>query len=245
MEWPRPFAADAAGKVVATKSADPVAIEQYRRLADALRQVQRERGAKIVMIASAVAGEGRTLTATNLALSLADAHGQRVLLVDADLRHPRIHQLFQVTAGAGLSGALQSPVPGKLPVIGLTAGVTLLPAGRPQGDPAPLIDSARMREVLAEASRSFDWIVMDTPPVTVAPDAGLLAPLADIAILVVDAGRTPRKLVEEAVDVIGRDQLVGVVLNRVEDVALAIADAQPNRRHALSPVDRGKPILAD
>ena len=192
MEWPRPFAADAAGKVVATKSADPAAVEQYRRLADALRQVQRERGAKIVMIASAVAGEGRTLTATNLALSLADAPGQRVLLIDADLRHPRIHQLFQVTAGAGLTGALQSSVSGKLPVIGLTAGVALLPAGRPQGDPAPLIDSARMREVLAEASRSYDWIVLDTPPVTMAPDAGLLAPMADLALLVVDAGRTPR-----------------------------------------------------
>jgi len=213
MSWPQPFAPEVMEKLVVLPGMDAAAIEQYQRLAASLQQVQRERAVKSVMVTSAIAGEGKTLTAVNLALTLSEFQRKRVLLVDADLRQPRIHELFQVSARTGLKDVLRSRGERKLPIIELTRNLVLLPAGRP--DPAATLDAPRMREVLADASASFDWVIVDGAPVTLLPDANLLAAQFDAAILVIEAGKAPDRLIEQAVQGIGRDRLIGVVLNRV------------------------------
>ena len=106
--WPHPFAAEVSEKFVVMRETSAAAVEQYRRLGAALLQAQLQRGVKTVMVASAIAGEGKTLTAANVALTLSESHRKRVLLIDTALRQPRIHQLFQVSAGAGLNGCLRS-----------------------------------------------------------------------------------------------------------------------------------------
>lgn len=221
MGWPQPFAAEVSEKLVVMRETDAAAVAQYRRLAAALRQAQTERAMKSVLVASAAAGEGTTLTAVNLALTLSEAGRGRVLLIDAHLRHPRVHELFQVSSGTGLSGRLRSATADPMPVVELTPSLTLLPAGRPDADPGDLLGSDRMRALLAEASTSFDWIVLDTPPVALLPDTALLAPLVDGAILVIEAGKTPRATMDLAVDALGRDRLLGVVLNRASDSEVA------------------------
>lgn len=190
-------------------------VEQFRRLAATLHHAQTASGIRAVMVTSAVAREGKTLTATNLALTLAESFRRSVLLVDADLRRPSLHEVFQVPNVAGLSDGLKAPAEGKLALLQVTPLLTLLTAGRPDPDPMHSLISDRMRRVLEEAKAKFDWVVLDTPPVGLLTDANLLAAMVDTALLVVRAHVAPYDYVERAADIIGRDRIVGVVLNGV------------------------------
>jgi protein-tyrosine kinase len=212
MKWPQPFAASVAEKLVVTRGIDGLAVEQYRRLAARLERAREEGGAKLVLVTSARPGEGKTLTAMNLSLTLSEEVGRRVLLVDANLREPGLHQLFQVSAGRGVSGGLAA-------AIELTRGLVLLPGGKPVVEPAEVLGSERTRDVLAEARASFDWIIVDAASLLDVPDARPLIALADLAILVADAGMASRQALEQAVELIGRDRLAGVVLNRANGSA--------------------------
>jgi capsular exopolysaccharide synthesis family protein len=191
-------------------------VEQFRKLAATLHHAQTATGIKTVMITSAVAGEGKTLTATNLALTLAESFRRNVLLVDADLRRPSLHEVFQVPNVTGLSDGLKAATEGKLSLIQITPLLTLLTAGRPDPDPMHSLISERMKRVVEEARAKFDWVVLDTPPVGLLTDANLLAAMVDTALLVVRAGVAPYSYVERAAEIIGRDRIVGVVLNAVQ-----------------------------
>jgi capsular exopolysaccharide synthesis family protein len=199
----------------------PLTLEQYRRLAGTLHQKQCSDGTKIVMIASALAGEGKTLTAMNLALTLSESYRRRVLLIDADLRRPRLHEVFHLPNASGLNEGLKAQQDRKLTVLEISPMLALLPAGKPDPDPMSALTSERMRRVIEEAAAKFDWVVLDTPPVGVLPDAHLLAAMVNVAVLVVQAGRTPCALIQRAIESLDRARIVGVVLNRVEDRALS------------------------
>jgi protein-tyrosine kinase len=204
-------------RVIVSKAMPPVSVEQYRRLAATLHHAQADRGIKRVMITSAVTGEGKSLTATNLALTLSQSYRRRVLLIDADLRRPSMHRIFQVQNVFGLTEGLKARDERQLAIVEISEYLSLLTAGRPDPDPMSGLTSDRMRRILNEASSKFDWIVIDTPPVALLPDANLLAAMVDVAVLVVGATRTPYDLVQRAVESIGRDKIMGIVLNRVED----------------------------
>jgi capsular exopolysaccharide synthesis family protein len=205
-------------KIVATPEIRPAFAEQYRKLAGVLHHAQLERDLKVVMITSAVAGEGKTLTATNLALTFSESYRRSVLLIDADLRRPTLHETFQVPNVSGLGDGLRADKEEKLPVVQVSPRLTLLTAGRPDPDPMGGLTSGRMRRVIEEARTRFDWVIVDTPPVGLLPDAKLLAEMADVALLVVQAGSTPYGLVQRAVSAIGREKILGVVLNRADDM---------------------------
>nr|MDQ3524548.1 CpsD/CapB family tyrosine-protein kinase [Chloroflexota bacterium] len=202
-----------AEKVVIDSSMDVVSREQYRRLAAALHHAQVANGVKVVMIASAVPGEGKTLTAANLALTLSESYKRSVLLVDADLRRPTLHTVFRIDNSTGLADGLIAASERRLPVRQVSKGLSVLPAGRPSSDPIAGLTSDRMRRLLEEARNGFDWILIDTPPVALLPDANLLASMVDGAVLVVKAGSTPYDLVKRAVDAVGRERILGTVLN--------------------------------
>jgi protein-tyrosine kinase len=199
----------------------PASREQYRRLAAALHQAQRTSGFKVVMVASAVAGEGKTLTASNLAMTLSESYRRDVLLIDADLRRPSLHQVFQVPGAPGLSDGLITSEDPKLPLHRVSERLAVLPAGRPTSDPIGALTSERMRRLIDEAREVFDWVVIDTPPVGLLTDAALLSSMADGVVLVVKAESTPHDMVVRAVNAIGRERVIGTVLNRAKE--------QPNR----------------
>jgi capsular exopolysaccharide synthesis family protein len=202
-----------AEKIVVDDRMVPAIREQYRRLAAALHHAQAADGLKVVMIASAVEKEGKSLTSSNLALTLSESYRRRVLLIDADLRRPSLHTTFNLGQPSGLSEALMSVEEQKLGLHAVSDMLTVLPAGRPSSDPMAALTSPRMRHVLQEARDAFDWVVIDTPPVGLLADANLLASMVDGTVLVVKAGATPFSLVKRAVEAIGPARVLGVVLN--------------------------------
>src|SRR5690606_12385589 len=119
--------------------ADPAFVEQYRRLAATLHHAQVQHGVRGVMVASAVATEGKTLSATNLAVMLSRFR-KRVLLVDGDLRRPSIHRLLQIENGAGLTDTLKAPG-GLLPVHTLSPTLSVITGGSHDPDPVALLVS--------------------------------------------------------------------------------------------------------
>lgn len=206
----------ATGKLVVTPSIPAAAVEQYRRLAASLHHTQLEKNTKMVMVTSASPGEGKTLTSTNLALTLSQSYRRNVLLIDADLRRPNVHQVFQLPNVLGLSDGLKSDTEQKLSLIQVSEQLTVLPAGRPDPDPMSGLTSDRMRRILHEAAARFDWVIIDTPPVGFLSDANLLVAMVDVSIFVVRAGRSPYRLIQRALDAVGRNRILGVVLNAVE-----------------------------
>jgi protein-tyrosine kinase len=214
-----PLSEELDSKLVAGHPA-PVAVEQYRRLAGALHELQGTHGTKTLMVTSAVPREGKTLTVTNLALTLSESFARRVLLIDADLRRPSIHEVLSLPNASGLNEGLRNDA-GDLSLIQVSAKLSVLTAGRPESNPMAGLTSERMRALLEEAAGVFDWILLDAPPVGIMPDAHLLAGLTDGVIFVIAAGVTPHALVERAISEIGRDQIVGTVLNRVDPGSIA------------------------
>lgn len=210
-------------RLVLHRDTEPVVVEQYRRLAAVLHHAQADRGVKVVMLASAQAAEGKTLTAVNLALTLSESYRRRVLLIDADLRRPSVGRLFGVSSTTGLSDCLKSRELQSLRVTNVTDSLGLLLAGVADRDPMAGLTSGRMQEIIEQAAATFDWVILDTPPVGLLTDAHLLAAMVDAAVLVIDAGTTQHAVVQRAIESIGREKIVGVVLNRVADDALADA----------------------
>lgn len=204
-------------KLVTQASVQAGAVEQYRRLAARLHLSQAESGTRTVMITSAVVSEGKTLTATNLALTLSESYKRRVLLIDADLRRPWVHELFRVPNVTGLNDGVRSDTDRKVPLIAVSEHLSVLTAGRPDPDPMSVLASDRMRRILTDAAKSFEWVIVDTPPVALLSDAHLLARLVDTVVLVVKAGSTQHPAMVRAIEAIGRDRILGVVLNCVQD----------------------------
>jgi capsular exopolysaccharide synthesis family protein len=208
-------------KLIVPGQRNAVLVEQYRRLAAVLHHAQTANSAtRTVMIASAVPSEGKTLTATNLALTLGQSYDKRVLLIDADLRRPTLHQLFEIRNDEGLTTSLLAAESSRLPVRQVQTNLWLLTAGKIHPNPTGLLTSEAMKQLLSDAAAQFDWVVLDTPPVALMPDANLLAAMIDTAFVVVNAGSTPYPLVQKAVDAIGTSRVLGVVLNRVAGSAV-------------------------
>src|SRR6266516_3677984 len=132
----------ASEKLVTSADIVPVAREQYNKLAAALHQLQLEREVKVVMVTSAVPHEGKTLTSSNLALTLSESYQRRILLIDADIRHPSIHTLLGASNARGLNDSLGH---GPLPFVHMTSKLSILTAGRASGDPMKTLTSDRMR----------------------------------------------------------------------------------------------------
>jgi len=176
----------------------------------------------VIMVASAAPGEGKSLTAANLARILSGSYRRRVLLVDADLRRPVLHLVNDVENGCGLDEMLGSEGPiVELQTVRLASNLDLLTAGRPNPDPIAALTSPRMRDLLAFAASVYDWVLVDTPPVMLMPDSELLGCMVDAALLVVAAGETDYRLVTKAVAALGRERILGVVLNKVDESEVA------------------------
>jgi capsular exopolysaccharide synthesis family protein len=209
--------------------------EQFRSLRTRLLQAgERERKCAFV-ITSAGVGEGKTLTALNLAWLLAQTDGVKALLIDADLRQPSAADYLGLETERGLSEVLTGATRLNQAIIRLEpAGLYLLPGGAAREDVAELLSGPRFGRLLDEARKSFDYIIIDAPPLGVFTDANLLINRADSAILVVRAAKTRYAVVDRLLEQLPRERMFGVVLNRAETKA---ADNtyyyQPRRLHSI------------
>jgi capsular exopolysaccharide synthesis family protein len=199
-----------------TTSANPVMIEQYRRLAAVLHDLQVQQGLKTVMVTSALPAEGKTLTTLNLALTLSASFERRVLLIEADLRRPTLHKMVAIPNVPGLGEYLREEV-SDVPCRQVLPNLAVLPGGK--GSQALLggLTSSRMTALLKECASRFDWVLLDTPPVGVLPDAQPLARLTGAVVFVIAAGVTPSRAIERAVAELGSECIIGTVLNRVDE----------------------------
>jgi capsular exopolysaccharide synthesis family protein len=186
--------------------------EAYRQLRTNLQFVDVDRALKVVMLTSPSPGDGTTTVLANLAVTMAEA-GQRVLVVEADLRRPRAADVFGVEQSDGLSSVLARRAEVDDVVQHGEGGVDILPSGPIPPNPGQLLASPRMAELLDELRPRYDVILLDTSPLLPVADATVLAPLADGVVLVVRAG-TPAHRVEAAREALGAvsARLVGTVL---------------------------------
>jgi Mrp family chromosome partitioning ATPase len=134
-----------------------------------------------------------------------------------------IHSVFRLHPASGLSEGLRS-ADSKLVVRQVSPCLSVLPGGKPDSDPMAGLTSTRMRRLITEAKEAFDWVIIDTPPLVLLPDAHLLASMVDGVVLVIRANSTPHALVKRAVDSLGRDRIVGVVLNATSAVPAGADD---------------------
>ena len=199
-----------------TGGAGAVSLEQYRRLAAVLHDIQQQQGLRTLMLTSALPAEGKTLTTVNLALTLSESYARRVLVIDADLRWPSLHKPFGLSNAAGLSEALHGDGV-DLAITYVSPRLGVLTAGSPGLAPLAGLTSSRMSELVTACAEQFDWVLLDTPPVGLLPDAQLLARLTRAVVFVVAAGATPAATVERSIAELGPDCVIGTVLNRVED----------------------------
>jgi protein-tyrosine kinase len=209
------------GKLVGSRETPPIVVEQYRRLASTLHHLQIDEGLKTLLVASAMPRDGKTLTITNLALTLSGSYRRRVLLIDADLRRPSLHEVFRLPKTTGLAEALRS---GSRPhFLELSPLLSILPAGEVDGDPLGALTSDRFTALLDHCVAAFDWVLLDAPPVGLMPDGKVLAKMTKAVVFVIGAGTTPYKLIERAIAEIGRESIVGTVLNRIDEDQLSTA----------------------
>jgi protein-tyrosine kinase len=220
----RGFRKDMLDRLVVGDAISPYMAEQYRRLAATLHHAQLVQGIKVILVTSAQPADGKSLTATNIALTLSESYRRNVLLIDADLRRPSLHDIFAVPNVAGLNEGLKTEGDARLNAVKVSDTLTLLPAGRPEPDPMGGLSSTRMRRILEEASARFDWVIIDTAPVGLLADANILAAMADGALIVIRAGQTPHAGVTKAIDALGRERVLGVVLNGTDTPAKNEAD---------------------
>ena len=211
------------GKLVSSPTMLPIGVEQYRRLASSLHELQADRGLKTMMVTSAMPREGKTLTVINLALTLSESYRKRVLLIDADLRRPSLHEVFRLPKTVGLTDALKSG--GRPHFVELSPLLSVLAAGDVDGDPLGALTSDRFADLLEQCVAAFDWVLLDAPPVGLMPDGNVLARLTKAVVFVIGAGSTPHTVIERAIAELGRDYIVGTVLNKIDEDQLPPASA--------------------
>lgn len=206
-------------RLVSLLSPDSFEADQYRMLRYAVERACPSEQSRVIAITSAVPGDGKTLTAVNLAGAIAKAGQARVLLIDADLRRPSIAQVLGRSGAHRAWGLVDAILDRRLSLEQIAwrlepFNLSVATSRRPQSDTYELLASGRLGELIGEARQRYDYVVLDTPPVLPAPDSRLLAQWIDGYLIVVAADKTPRRLLEETLALLGPAKILGLVFNR-------------------------------
>jgi len=194
--------------------------EQYRTLRTNIQAINSKNPIKTLTITSSIHSEGKTITAINLAISMAnDMDKKHILLVDADLRRARMSKYLGIEAEAGLAQLLSNGQ--ALNETFLSIGIdnlTILPAGKIPHNPAELLGSVKMKNLISLLKSKYDYIVFDTPPVISLTDAGLLGAQTDGVIMVIQANRTQKGIVEHSQSLLRQAQarILGCILTNIQ-----------------------------
>lgn len=191
--------------------------EQYRTLCHVVESRRKKSGLQVIAVSSAGIGDGKTTTAVNLAGALAQSRGSRVLLIDGDLRRSEIAAQLRLdrSNGVGLADAIRRQVSLASALHRLQEwNLAVLTAGKVEDSPYELLKSTGLAEVTKEARANFDFVLLDCPPLLAVPDCRVIERVVDGFLLVVSANGTPRKLLEEALNILPPEKTIGIVFNR-------------------------------
>ena len=205
-------------RLVAATAPQSTAAEQFRLLRTRVKQAERGRTIRTIGVTSPSKGDGKSLTAANLALVMAQEFHQRVLLIDADFRRPSIARLFGLSESPGLSDVLLGATDLDAAIVSLPEQrLTILPAGTPAAHAAELLGSTGMRRALDTLRARFDRILIDMPPVAPVADVHVVAPMIDGVLMVVRAGVTGKPAIERALGGLDASKVLGLVLNDADE----------------------------
>jgi protein-tyrosine kinase len=191
------------------------AAEQYQGLRLTIERLTRNNGAQVIAISSPAAGEGKTLTAINLAGALARESDARVLVIDADLRRPSVASKLGLSPSPGLTDLLSQDL--QLSDVAQVLSpfqLWVVPSGTAGSAIHRLLRSPRFEPLLARAKREYDVVIIDTPPLLPVFDSAVLSRIVDQMLIVVAANQTPRKLLGEALNLVDPAKVMGIVFNR-------------------------------
>lgn len=194
----------------------PIA-EAYRTIRTNIQFSKVDKDIKTILLTSSKQDEGKTTVASNIAVSFAALEGKRVLIIDADLRNPSIHRMFNISNNHGLTDVLTNQKSLK-DCVQMTEveNLQILTTGKMPPNPAEMLESKRMREFIEVLKDYYDYIFIDAPPIGVITDAGILANYCDGTIMVVGAGETEReaaKITKERLETV-KANIMGVILNK-------------------------------
>jgi capsular exopolysaccharide synthesis family protein len=212
---------DAGANVFLDGGRSSLAAEQFRTLRSRLYQIRESKRLKTIVITSAVAGEGKTFAVGNLAQSLVRQRDRRVLIIDGDLRAARQHTALGAPVSPGLGDFLSGSADlFSVLQFGPIENLCLIPGGssRSGREPSDLLSGPEFKHLLELVTPVFDWILIDSPPVVPVADASMMATLCDGVLVVVKANATDFQLAQKACQEFQEKNLIGVVLNRVEDI---------------------------
>ncbi len=202
---------------------DPKALisEQYKTLRTNILSMNKGKPPRTFIVTSSIYSEGKTVTSLNLAVSLAQAvNNPKVLLIDADMRKGKMAKYLGVTAEQGLSEVLQETARAEDVLFHLDdwENLAFLSAGQVPENPAELLAGDYMKMFLSKMREKFDFVIIDTPPIISVTDAGIIGPLTDGVIMVIQAGRTQRGIIHRAEELLYQCQtkVIGHVLTNIE-----------------------------
>ncbi|MBI9110490.1 polysaccharide biosynthesis tyrosine autokinase [Maridesulfovibrio ferrireducens] len=202
---------------ILTRNSSPLFTNNYNLLRTQILQRTKEKGHNVLMVTSAMPGEGKTITSINLAISIARKIDQFALLVDIDMRNPSIHKYLGIEVEHGLTDYLLHDV--SIPDLLIKPGVnklSFLPAGEPLSDPAEVLGASRLQELIVEMKERYPdrYIILDCPDLLNAQDALVLSSYVDGIIFVVEAGKNSREQIQKSMTLLEGRNVVGVVLNK-------------------------------
>lgn len=191
--------------------------ESYREIRTNIRFANVDSNIKKILVTSSVAGEGKSTTISNLACTLAD-EGNRVLLLDCDLRKPTLHKKFSVRNHMGLMDVLIEKSDYKNYIQPIYDGLDLLTTGSIPSNPSEILGSNSMKQLVEEMSQEYDYVLIDTAPIVAVTDPLVIASYVDGIILVIRAESTPVDLVKSSVDKLEKvnAKIIGSILNGTE-----------------------------
>lgn len=205
------------GLIVSVNPESPLS-EVYRLLRTNINYSSNDQILKKIMVTSSQAGEGKTTTISNLAITYAQ-EGKNVLLIDMDMRKPSLHHIFSKSNRQGLSTVLAGTTNVE-DVIQETmvSQLSLLPSGPVPSNPSDLIDSTVMREMLEQLEQEYDVILIDTPPILAVTDSVIISTLCDSVIMVVAAGKVKKEHLKKAKEQLDHvnARMLGIVVNRID-----------------------------
>jgi capsular exopolysaccharide synthesis family protein len=206
---------DRAGREPSSMSSVPA--EEYQKMHSALRSIGTEREIKTILVLASVHGEGTSSVCSQFARSMVQSDEGKILLVDANLRTPGLHQIFGLERDGGLVEMLEGKIPaGQAIRETAQAGLFVVTAGAPTEDAPRLLGSSRLKTMLAQWRKEYSLVIFDSSPALAYADAVVLGRLFDGVILVVQAGKTRWEVIRRAREILknAKAEILGVVLNR-------------------------------